>query len=716
MNNAKVGIPVFIGILVVCLACVCCAAIALYFYGASLFGGDMPVPSMPLQEQPQSVIPADTSNLPEWTIIVYADADDEVLEGSIWFDVNEMEVIGSTPQVNIVVQLDRAAGGFDGDGNWTDTRRFYVTRDDDLGSITSPVVEYIGEANMSDPQTLIDFATWAMQNYPAKKYALIMSDHGAGWAPGWTDLDSGGHMSLPEITYAVSEIQSRMGGQKIELLGFDACLMGMLEVYGSLYPYTNYMVASQEVEPSPGWAYAGWLERLVQNPTVDGRALSQYIVSSYIVEDVALSIFRSPAEIADMEADTTLTAVESARIPDVIRAMNQFTTTLTNVNQEWVAQGRQYTRSYYTIFDVNKPSPYIDLVNFAEIMATTNDPAIVQSYQQLSAAVDAAVIAEKYGARMAGSNGISIHFPISEIYALTELSGQLSIRYADDAGYFLTQSSWDEFLAYHYLGQAYVPQEGQAFVPNRTAELVPPGASDLVVAPIQLSDTLITGDETLTLSTTITGNVSYIYFILMFYNPDADAYWFADEYFIIAPETMTVGGVNMPDFGPSPIQVTHEWAPTLWVLKDGVNEEFALFEPDEYLSAEGVTTYSLYGQYTPVGGAPMEAKLVFDPNGNLLNVYAFPDPDGDGISSVVGITPQIGDQFEDYVQAYYFDENNEPYFDYSLGGTVFTYGEQGFWFESRYPVDGEYAVGFYATDFDGNLKEAYEYFTYQFEP
>src|SRR5690606_34202117 len=206
-----------------------------------------------------------------------------------------------------------------------------------------------------------------------------------------------------------------------------------------------------------------------------------------------------------------------------------------------------------------------------------------QSYQQLKSAIDAAVVAEKYGARMAGSNGISMYFPISEIYDLTELSGRLSIRYAADAGYFLTPSSWDEFLAYRYLGQAYVPQEGQAFVPNRTAALVPPGASDLVVAPIQLSDTRITGDETLTLSTTITGNVSYIYFILMFYNPDADAYWFADEYFIIAPETMTVGGMNMPDFGPSPIQVTHEWEPTLWVLKDGVNEEFSLFEPDEYL-------------------------------------------------------------------------------------------------------------------------------------
>jgi hypothetical protein len=74
---------------------------------------------------------------------------------------------------------------------------------------------------------------------------------------------------------------------------------------------------------------------------------------------------------------------------------------------------------------------------------------------------------------------------------------------------------------------------------------------------------LIIGDETLTLSTTVDGNVSYIYFILYFYNPDADAYWVGDISFVIAPETTTIDGVSAPDFGPSPVQITYEWALTL---------------------------------------------------------------------------------------------------------------------------------------------------------
>lgn len=710
MNSAKFGIPAMIAVIVLCLACICCAVIGLYFFGDTLISG---VSSPSLPQQP--LAPVDTSNLPEWTIIVYADADDDILEGDLWFDVNEMELVGSTSQVNIVVQLDRAVGGFSGDGDWTDTRRYLVKQDNDLNAINSPVVEYIGEADMGSPQTLVDFVTWSVQNYPARKYALIMSDHGSGWAEGFSDLQSGNRLSLPEITNSIAQVQSQMNGQKFEIIGFDACLMGMVEVFGALHPYSNYMIASEEVEPATGWAYAAWLDELVQNPTVSGRELSQSIVSTYIVDDVILTLSRSSNEIAEIEADTTLSAIESARMPEVISAMNQFITTLTNVDQQWVAAGRGYTRSYYSVFGEELPSPYIDLSHFAEIMATTEDPAIVQSSQQLRTAIEAAVVARKNGARMNGSYGMSFHFPISDIYIFTEFSNDAPLRYAVDAAAFLQQSSWDEFLAFHYTGQAYIPQEGQAYAPTRTSTVIAPGASDFSIAPVTLSDTLITGDETLTLSTTVTGDVSYIYFILYFYNPEADAYWVADTFYHFADNTTNVGGVTVPDYGPSPIQVTYEWVPSLWVLKDGVNEEFALFEPDEYLSADGVSTYSLYGQYTPVNGAPVDAKLVFDPDGNLLQVYALPDPDGDGVATAVAITPQIGDQFEDYVQSYYFDENDEAYFDYSLGGVVFTYGEQGFWFESRYLVDGDYAVGFYAVDFDNNTKESYEFFTYQYE-
>ena len=714
-TSSKYGIPAIIAGIVICLACVCCTVVLLYFYGDMLINGTV---NPPPTDSSQPTTPADTSNLPEWTIIYYSDADDDILEEDMWFDINEMEIVGSNPQMNIVVQMDRAEGAFSGDGDWTDTRRLYITQDADLNQITSPVVENIGEADMGNPQTLMDFINWTMQKYPAKKYALFLSDHGGGWTGGFSDMQAGTNLTMPQIVWAIEQAQLTMGGQKFEIIGFDACLMGMAEIYGALYPYSNYMVASEEVIPATGLSYAAWLGQLAQNPTMDGRGVTQAIVSTYIVEDTALSLRGSSADILEVEAGTTLSAIESARMPDVIGAMNQFVSVMATLDQSYVAQAREYTRSYYSIFGEDSPSPYIDLGNFAEILASqTGDPAVSQSAEQLRIAIASSVVAEKHGERMAGSNGISFYFPISDIYSFTEYNNNFPPYYADSASKFLEQSTWDEFLAFHYTGQPFVPQEGQASAPPRSGTVTGPGASELTIAPIQLSDNFITGDETLTLSTTVTGNVSYIYFILYFYNKEANVTWVADMSFVSAPNTITVDGVNAPDFGPSPIQVTYDWEPLLFLLKDGQHEAYGLFEPDEYLSADGLTTYSVYGQYTPINDAsPVDAKLTFDPDGNLLNIYALPDTDSDGINTAVAISPQIGDHFTDYVQYYTFDESGTANYVYELSEDVFTYGDQGFWFESFTPVDGEYSIGFYAVDFDNNITSSYEYITYQNQP
>jgi hypothetical protein len=70
-----------------------------------------------------------------WTVMLYMDADDQVLEEDILIDLNEVEKVGSTDRVRIVAQLDRFKGGFSGDGDWTGARRYYITQDDDLRSI-----------------------------------------------------------------------------------------------------------------------------------------------------------------------------------------------------------------------------------------------------------------------------------------------------------------------------------------------------------------------------------------------------------------------------------------------------------------------------------------------------------------------------------------------------------------------------------------------------
>ena len=165
-SNSKWVLPSIAAVLVLCLACTCCGVAGLYFLGDQIVAGlrgpqEVPSTSIPSSNIQVTATPVSepAAQLPEWTMIVYSAADDEVLEETMWFDVNEMELVGSTPQLNIVVQIDRYAAGFSGDGDITDTRRYLVSQDNDLSTIASPVIENLGEVDMSDPQTLVDFVT-----------------------------------------------------------------------------------------------------------------------------------------------------------------------------------------------------------------------------------------------------------------------------------------------------------------------------------------------------------------------------------------------------------------------------------------------------------------------------------------------------------------------------------------------------------------------------
>ena len=81
-----------------------------------------------------------------WLVMMYEDADDEILEEDICFDMNEAELVGSTDQVTIVAQMDRYAGGYAGDGDVTSTKRYLVTQDGDLYTVNSQELADLGEA------------------------------------------------------------------------------------------------------------------------------------------------------------------------------------------------------------------------------------------------------------------------------------------------------------------------------------------------------------------------------------------------------------------------------------------------------------------------------------------------------------------------------------------------------------------------------------------
>ena len=459
---------------------------------------------------------------PKWLVMLYQDADDKVLEQDIYFDLNEAERIGSSDQVQIVAQLDRYRMGFQGGGDWSGAKRFYVTQDDDLTTLRSKQIADLGEINMSDGATLVDFATWAMQTYPADRYVLILSDHGMGWPGGWSDGDSNrsGDPNIPltsrlgdqlytmELDKALQQIRSQTGLDKFEMVGLDACLMAQIEVLTALTPHARYAVVSEEVEPSLGWAYTGFLEGLSQNPAMDGAELSRLVVSSYIRSDERINDPQSRADflrqgspmggffgvVNDVSAealaqqlgqDITLTAVDLTVLPNLLQRLNEFSVVLQDENQSLVAQARSYAQSFTSIFGSKVPPSYIDIGNFVKLLRkNTRNSAVAQASDNLLTELNQVVIAEKHGPKKAGATGITLYFPVSQLYQ-NPITGAES--YIAIANRFARFSLWDDFLAFHYTGQSFQAGAGTLAAPTRGTEIRAPGAGQIQVSPLRLS-------------------------------------------------------------------------------------------------------------------------------------------------------------------------------------------------------------------------------------
>ncbi|MEK7812948.1 MAG: S8 family serine peptidase, partial [Candidatus Desantisbacteria bacterium] len=190
-----------------------------------------------------------------WTFMVYLDGDNDLEDAAI-DDFLEMAKVGSTDKINIVVQFDRIPGYNSDHGDWTGTKMFYITKD--MTPIPGSATMDIGEANMGNPQTLIDFVKWVKLGYPAEHYALVLWNHGGGWRnkqKGVSTKDiciddtDGDVLYMKEVSSALASVSP------IDLIGFDACLMAMIEVAYQIKDFGDVMVGSEGNEPNDGWPY-----------------------------------------------------------------------------------------------------------------------------------------------------------------------------------------------------------------------------------------------------------------------------------------------------------------------------------------------------------------------------------------------------------------------------------------------------------------------------
>jgi hypothetical protein len=411
-----------------------------------------------------------------WTIMVYL-AGDNNLDSAGAVDLAEIKTVGSTRDISIVAQFDRS-------GSKRLTNRYFLQKGT---ALAEDVVTALGETNTGDPAVLGDFVKWAATEHPAQHYMLVIWNHGAGWddsnlyegdyfsgaappvirkrvlvSPGRAPASTApigmgtvraaftrGRRSLfgstvsahlnsraiafddqakdfldsIELKRVLADIR-RAFGRKIDIVGFDACLMSMVEVAYQIRDSVGLTCGSEEEEPNEGWPYGTILKAMAARPAMAPRALAELVVKHYLAS-------YKPSD------GVTFSATDLSAIGSLAVAVNGLGGVLARALEDAAARAaivavRAQVQEYASPYD-----QYCDLADLCALLARrVGRPDLKRGCDAVRTALDKAVVAAgAKGTRVAHSGGLSIYFPkkaVSSLYATLDFS---------------RKSAWASFIA-----------------------------------------------------------------------------------------------------------------------------------------------------------------------------------------------------------------------------------------------------------------------------
>ena len=608
--------------------------------------------------------PAHAQGMASWTIMFYSTADTSNIEAGMMLDVNEIEYVGSTPDVNFVAQVDRS----DADPSWTDARRFLLEQDSDPNVVTSPVLESLGEVNMGDPNTLVDFALWAAQNFPAEHYALVLSDHGGAWTgEGWDLTSNNDQLTMAELDQAFGQITQQLG-QNFDLIGFDACLMGQLDVIRLLAPYADYAVLAEETEPGPGWAYDLSLPPLIQNPSMNAADLGQMFVDGYYYS-------YHDGIYAGREDRYDLNLYDLAGEQDVSAALDNFIQA-TEANSSDVLRAIADARNNTVFFGGRTPDEAaqfssIDMIHFLTLLGDISDNSEVdQTAQTLIDAARNLIVYHRASDSMADASGLAIYFPgYQKVYQYYEQQYPTEVPFMSD---------WQGFLSAYY---------GEA------ASATPSGADVISIQGVYPGDTVSIHQPPVVLFDTNGTNILEVDFYATLQLDDGTLITL-DQSPLESAE-VTESGESIVSFPDGPQQNQFVWGAEMPIVTDGM-----VGIPVLLLSNRNdPNSLIVSGQYITQAGETVTAYLIFDIETQTVSeVWGISDV---GTSSApFDIQPEAGDQFLPTWR--FFDENGNMQL-IPASSDPLTFGGEPFSYHFEPAISGTYLFAISVQDIAGNV-------------
>ncbi len=645
-----------------------------------------------------------------WTILHYGAVDNN-LEAPAFDDYYEMQIAGSGYGVNIVAQFDRAEGYESRFGDWTDTRRFFIEQvpplpeldiegqreaivsffveqgmdeadiraeaaelDDALVetvfknnllgvSFDQTPVEELGEVDMGDPQELTDFLVWGVENFPAEHYLVVIGSHGAGWQGIGPD-EGGGEsiLELTEIDAALADARAQLGIDKFDIVGFDACLMGLADVAVTLEPHADYVLFSQEVIPGNGWEYTHSIVAMQENPDWDAFQVGANFIDNYMDYYAGVGA----------RTKVGLSLVETAGLPDLLVSLQNFSEVVAADTVELLSPlgvARNNSQAFgASVGDRADYYSYIDLRDFMtwfSLQTTITDDAY-NAAQEVIAAYDGTVVYSLADSALPGATGLAVYLPSGPGYY--EAYG---VDYPAQAP--IALAFWQDYLNQFY-STIVTELDGSALQLNITDLFTLGEQGSSVDNPVVFFDAAGVGVVDLAYT------VSYLY--------EDGSSTIVDmapiSYTSILPTGETV--IEYPnELTPS----TFTWGVEFPFISDGTNSVFSLLQSSSGNSGEAF----VQGTYVSAEGS-QPAFLIFD-LGTLTASGMFAIAD----EAPYEVNPGPGDQF--IVDAFDLSAEGEVSIT-PLTDSPLTFGATPFTVAYAPADSGEYLITLSMKDLAGN--------------
>jgi hypothetical protein len=409
----------------------------------------------------------------EWTILLYTVADRPELRTYANRTLLDIDQTAGHGGVTTVAQVTLHSNDADPIRRYDFERSLSPERKTDVEN----KLQYLPQRDRGPRRNLIDFLVWGQQEYPAKRYCVVLQGHawGADYSIPSFALTRGGeansrhakarlifgsprsknHLNNKQLQKALS---SASANGKFHLLGMDSCLMCMAEICYELRQCADFILAPEGLGPIAGWPFHPILKNVDREPSIGPAQLGATILKQYSAK------YRHFG--GNMKLTISLCSLRYSQ--QLMRAMKALVSSLLKGLENRPVRSaiiRARLRCEY----FRMPN-YIDLCHFCELLlgepAVQADSALRHACIKVMAAIKQRFI-EQVALRRGrtGEFGLSIFFPKWQIggkkrpsrleppplhdpfevpNTLAKAAAKIDAAYADHE--FADQSGWKKFL------------------------------------------------------------------------------------------------------------------------------------------------------------------------------------------------------------------------------------------------------------------------------